>query len=98
MAFYVYILECADGSYYTGHTDDLEKRLRTHNKGEASGYTSTRLPVNLVFCQDFPTREEAFEAERRIKGWRREKKNLAARLLLTVHERNVPMTAHRLSS
>ena len=74
MAFWVYILVCRDGSYYTGHTDNLEKRLAEHMSGELKGYTSARLPVKLVFSQEFSTREEAFESERRIKGWSRKKK------------------------
>ncbi len=74
MSFYVYILQCSDGSYYTGHTDDLEKRIVAHKKGEIAGYTSRRRPVRLVFAQDFPSREEAFQVERQIKGWTRQKK------------------------
>ena len=74
MGFWVYILKCADNSYYIGHTDDLEKRMGEHQTGEVEGYTSTRLPVVLVFAQDFPSREEALLSERRIKGWSRKKK------------------------
>src|SRR3990172_6910084 len=74
MAFYVYILRCADGSYYTGHTDNLEKRLAAHQHGEITGYTSVRQPVELVFCESFATRDEAFALERQIKGWKRQEK------------------------
>ena len=74
MSFHVYILKCADGSYYTGHTDDLEKRIGEHRSGQADGYTKTRLPVSVVYSENFPTRLEALEAEQRIKGWRRAKK------------------------
>ncbi len=74
MAFYVYILQCSDGSYYTGHTDDLEKRVAAHKRGEFSGYTSARRPVQLVFTEYFRSREEAFAGERQIKGWTRRKK------------------------
>jgi putative endonuclease len=74
MAFWVYLLLCADGSYYTGHTDRLEKRIADHQAGEVPGYTSTRRPVELVFVQAFPTREEALTAELQIKGWSRKKK------------------------
>ena len=49
MSFWVYILRCADDSYYTGHTDKLEKRIAEHQAGEVEGYRSTRLPVVLVF-------------------------------------------------
>jgi len=72
--FWIYILRCSDGSYYTGHTDNLEKRLATHQSGELPGYASTRLPVKLVFSQSMPTREEALSAEQQIKGWSRAKK------------------------
>ena len=79
MAFYVYILKCSDGSYYTGHTDDLEKRLETHDSGELGGYTKNRRPLKLVFLQEFPSRDEAFAAERQIKGWTRRKKEAIIR-------------------
>ena len=71
---WVYILKCTDGSYYTGHTTNLELRLAEHASGEADGWTRHRLPVELVFAQEMPTRDEAFVAERRIKGWSRAKK------------------------
>lgn len=74
MAFYVYVLECADKSYYTGHTDNLEMRLACHQAGEIVGYTSSRLPIKLVFSQSVSTREETLIAERQIKGWSRAKK------------------------
>ncbi|MFN3230733.1 MAG: GIY-YIG nuclease family protein [Alphaproteobacteria bacterium] len=74
MAFWVYILRCADSSYYTGHTDDLEKRIGLHQSGGLEGYTSKRLPVSLVFTQEFASRYEALTAERQIKGWSRAKK------------------------
>ena len=57
MSFWVYILRCADESYYTGHTDDLEKRIGEHERDEVKGYTFTRLPVALVFSQEFPSRD-----------------------------------------
>lgn len=72
--FYVYILKCSDGSYYTGHTDNLEKRLAAHNEGEVPGYTLSRRPVALVSADTFATRQDAFERERQIKGWSRAKK------------------------
>ena len=74
MSFWVYILRCADNSYYTGHTDNLEKRITEHQTGEVEGYASTRLPVELVFSQEFSSREEAKASERQIKGWGRRKK------------------------
>ncbi|MBI3715612.1 MAG: GIY-YIG nuclease family protein [Betaproteobacteria bacterium] len=74
MAFWVYILKCKDNSYYTGHTDNLEARVSMHSAGSIDGYTATRLPVSLVFSEQFVTRLEALEMERRIKGWSRKKK------------------------
>ncbi len=72
--FWVYILRCADSSYYTGHTDDLDKRIAQHQTGECGGYTATRLPVECIWSQATCTREEAISAERQIKGWSRKKK------------------------
>lgn len=74
MAFFAYILRCNDGSYYTGHTEDLEIRMAQHQTGALGGYTAKRLPVVLLWSQDFATRDEAFDAERQIKGWSRAKK------------------------
>ena len=74
MRFYVYILECSDGSYYTGHTDQVEARLAAHRSGKFSRYTSERLPVELVFLEELPTRDDTFQRERQIKGWSRSKK------------------------
>jgi predicted GIY-YIG superfamily endonuclease len=79
VAFWVYILRCADGSYYVGHSDDLAVRLQQHETGVLGGYTATRRPVQLVYSQDFTTRDEAFAAERRIKGWSRTKKEALIR-------------------
>ena len=73
--FWVYILKCADNSYYTGHTDNLENRVAQHSKKLIySCYTATRLPVTLLFSQTFETRYEALSSERQIKGWSRNKK------------------------
>ncbi|MEO7936334.1 MAG: GIY-YIG nuclease family protein [Dokdonella sp.] len=80
MSFWVYILKCSDGSYYTGHTDDLESRLDIHVTGRLIGcYTRKRRPLTLVFSQEFTTREEALTAERQIKGWSRNKKEALIR-------------------
>ena len=72
--FWVYILECADKSYYTGHTDNLEKRLYEHERNLFKCYTSKRLPVRLVYSHEFETREGALARERQVKGWSRRKK------------------------
>ena len=74
MAFHAYILRCSDGSFYVGHSDDLEQRIRTHQSGLVPGYTAQRLPVELVWSDSFMTRNEAFAAERKLKGWGRAKK------------------------
>jgi len=80
MAFWVYILGCADGSYYTGHTDNLEKRIGEHTTGAiVSCYTFKRRPIELVFSQEFTTREEALSSEQQIKGWSRKKKEAMMR-------------------
>lgn len=68
MTFFVYILRCADGSYYAGHTDDLETRIAAHERGEIEGYTRKRRPIELVFAEEVRTREEALARERQVKG------------------------------
>jgi predicted GIY-YIG superfamily endonuclease len=73
--FYVYILKCSDGSYYTGHIDNIEARISQHQQGLIKNcYTITRLPITVVFSQTFGSRNEAFIAERKIKGWSKQKK------------------------
>jgi predicted GIY-YIG superfamily endonuclease len=76
---YIYILKCADNSYYTGSTTDLALRLAQHNAGTYGGYTSKRLPVILVWSQDVQTDNEAFLLERKLKGWSRSKKEALIR-------------------
>lgn len=71
---YTYILKCADGSLYTGWTNDLEKRLQAHNAGTASKYTRTRRPVELAYFEEHETKEEAMSREWHIKQLSREKK------------------------
>ena len=74
MAFWTYMLRCSDGRYYTGQTDDLDRRLAEHHAGGVSDFTSRRRPVSLVWSEAFPTRMEALEAERQVGGWSRAKK------------------------
>jgi putative endonuclease len=74
VAFWTYMLECADGRYYVGHTDALEQRVAQHQAGRGSDFTARRQPVMLVWSESFATREEALTAERQIKGWSRAKK------------------------
>ena len=78
MGFWAYIVRCANGAYYTGHTDDLERRIAQHNSGDIPGYTHKRRPVTLFYCAEFPTRVEALAAERQIKGWSKAKKEALA--------------------
>jgi len=77
--FFVYMLVCADESYYVGQTDDLDQRLAQHAAGTFPGHTSTRRPVRLVWSQEMTTRDEALVSERRIKGWTRAKKEALIR-------------------
>ena len=78
--FFVYMLRCADGTYYTGHTDELDRRVAQHGAGEIAGcYTHERRPVELVWTQETATREEALSAERQIKGWSRAKREALMR-------------------
>ena len=79
MKAWVYILKCADGSYYTGSTNDLALRLAQHQAGEGGVYTRSRLPVELVFGQEFPSEHQAFLRERQVKGWSRAKKEALIR-------------------
>ena len=79
MGFYVYILNRADGSYYTGHTDNLEARIVAHQTGHIPGYTHNRRPLKLVFAEELASRQEAYERERQIKGWTRAKKRALIR-------------------
>jgi predicted GIY-YIG superfamily endonuclease len=76
---YVYILKCADGSYYVGSTTNLERRVAEHQAGLIKGYTESRRPVELVWSCEFPTANDAFLRERQIKGWSRAKKEALIR-------------------
>ena len=70
----MYILECADGTFYTGSTLDIDKRLWEHENGTGARYTRNRLPVRLVLAQEFDRVEDAFAREKQIQGWSRAKK------------------------
>ena len=74
MTAYTYIVRCADGSLYTGWTDDIERRLAAHNSGRGAKYTRTRLPVVLVHLETFSTKEEAMSREWHIKQLTRAQK------------------------
>ena len=75
---YVYILECADGTLYTGWTTDVQKRLQTHNEKKGAKYTRSRTPVKLFHCEEFETKSEALKREAEIKRLPRSKKILLA--------------------
>lgn len=69
----MYILECSDGSYYTGSTIDLEKRLNEHKTANGANHTKKRLPVTLVYFEEFQRIGDAFYREKQIQGWSRKK-------------------------
>ena len=70
----MYILRCSDGSYYTGSTRDLEGRLYEHQNGLGAVFTKKRLPVKLVYCEEFERIDDAFHREKQVQGWSRAKK------------------------
>jgi len=67
MTYYAYISLCADGTYYCGYTTDLEKREKTHNGGKGAKYTRSRLPVKIVYHEEFSTKSEALSREWHLK-------------------------------
>ena len=73
---YTYIVECSDGSLYTGWTNQLEERIRCHNEGKGAKYTRARLPVRLVYYETFSTKQEAMRREYEIKQLTRKDKLL----------------------
>ena len=75
MTCYCYILECADGTFYTGWTTDPERRVTQHNKGIGAKYTSTRRPVKLVYVEPQPNRRDAMRRELAIKKMKRSQKS-----------------------
>lgn len=74
MKGFMYILLCSDGSYYTGSTIDLERRLEEHKNGEGANHTKKRLPVELVYFEEFERIDVAFNREKQIQKWSRIKK------------------------
>ena len=74
MKGYMYILECVDGSYYTGCTSNLKLRLEQHQNAEGANHTKMRLPVKLVYFEEFSKIQDAFIREKQIQGWNRKKK------------------------
>jgi len=76
MKGYMYILECANGCYYTGSTNDLERRLEQHQNGEGANFTKKHLPVKLVYFEEYQRIDEAFYREKQVQGWSRKKKEV----------------------
>ena len=74
MKGYTYILKCADDTYYTGSTIDIDRRLNQHQAGEGANHTAKRLPVVLVYLEEFDRIDKAFYREKQIQGWNRKKK------------------------
>ena len=74
MAFYCYILECSDGTYYTGWSTDPQRRLRQHNHGTGARYTRSRRPVRLAYVEELPDKVSALKRERAIKALSRPRK------------------------
>ncbi len=83
MKGYMYILLCADGSYYTGSTKDLERRFRQHQSGQGANHTRRNLPVELVYFEVYPRIDKAFYREKQVQGWTRRKKEALIRGELT---------------
>ncbi|HIQ05435.1 MAG TPA: GIY-YIG nuclease family protein [Anaerolineae bacterium] len=82
MSFYVYIVECADGTFYTGWTTDLARRVVQHNAGRGARYTRQRRPVQLVYWEEQPNRSAAMHREHALKQWSRPRKQ---RLIASEH-------------
>lgn len=102
---HMYILECADGSYYTGSTKNLEQRLWQHQNGLGAKHTAKRLPVRVIYCEFFEHVADAFYREKQVQGWSRKKKqaliagdtNLLHRLAECQNESHYRLTSASLS-
>ena len=71
---FVYILKCSDGSFYTGSTVDLNHRMEQHQNGHGANHTAKRLPIELVYFEEFLRIQDAFQREKQLQGWSRNKK------------------------
>ena len=76
---WMYMLQCSDGSYYVGSTVNVEQRVWQHQQGEGAKYTARRLPVELVYTEEYPRIDEAFRREKQVQGWSRVKKEALIR-------------------
>lgn len=72
---YMYILECSDGTYYTGSTKYLDLRIEQHQSGEGAKYTVKRLPIKLIYYEEYDRIDDAFYREKQVQGWSRKKKD-----------------------
>jgi predicted GIY-YIG superfamily endonuclease len=72
--WFIYILKCKDGSFYTGYTDDLDRRFSEHINKKGGHYTSSHGVLKRIYSESFQTKAEALRREKQIKGWSREKK------------------------
>jgi putative endonuclease len=88
---FMYILKCNDGTYYTGSTVDMTMRLAWHKSGHGANYTQKRLPVKLVFVQEFERIDEAFKREKQVQRWTRKKKEA----LIEGRENELPLLAKK---
>ena len=82
---YTYILKCQDGSFYTGWTNDLEKRIQAHNAGKGAKYTRNRRPVKLIYWEEYETKGEAMKREYAIKHMSRQEKEKLVKTLSLIH-------------
>ena len=88
---WMYILECADGSYYVGSTNDLERRFVEHQEGRGARYTTKRLPVKLVYTEEYSFAAEAFEREKQVQNWSRAKQEA----LINGNQESLPLLAKK---
>lgn len=80
--YFVYVLLCADGSLYTGSTNDIDKRFEAHKNGKGAAYTKSHKPVKIIYSQNFGTKGEALKREAEIKKWTRSMKIKSLGLVL----------------
>jgi putative endonuclease len=89
---WMYILECSDGTYYVGSTKDLEYRFSEHQQGKGAIYTSRRLPVRLVYSEEFERVADAYAREKQVQNWSRSKRkaliNVSQDLLPQLSKKN----------
>ena len=86
MISYMYILQCSDKTHYTGSTKNLELRILQHKSGEGANYTRKRLPIKLVYYEEFQQIEDAFYREKQVQGWNRKKREA----LIDKHQEKLP--------